>query len=181
MMTTATTTEIKNDLRSGIVQITYEKKDGTINTRKATLNMELIPEKDHPQGTGTPCKDEGYIKYFDVTKQEWRMFHLDRLKEIQVLFKLQTVNEEYEYHTLKFKKLNFEAVKRVAEEVFQAKQLLTTLHLKTALRKEGYWAEQVKVSELMNKVCEEENTWDYLQQAEDDFRLYFPKEEKVAA
>jgi len=174
---------IKNDLRRGIVQVVYTKLNGDVNNRKATLNFDLIPAKDHPKGEEKKAanQDEGYIRYYDLTKWEWRQFHIDRLKECNVLFELAPINEEFEFHTLRFKKLTYEAVSRVATEVFMAKKALTTLSLKTELRTQGYWAEQERVSELMNEVFKKDEAWDYKQQQQDGetFRLYFLREEEV--
>ena len=172
---------IKNDLRRGIVQVVYTKLNGEVNDRRGTLNFDLIPERDHPKGEEkkTANQDEGYIKYYDLTKWEWRQFHIERLKECNVLFELEPVNEEYEFHTLRFKKLTYEAVSRVATEVFRAKKALTTLSLKTELRAQNYWAEQNQVSELMNELFEKDEAWDYKQQDGEAFRLYFLREEEV--
>ena len=170
---------VKNDLRRGIVQVIYTKLNGEVNNRRGTLNFDLIPIKDHPNGNGIPNQDEGYVNYYDLTKSEWRKLHIDRLQEYNVLFELKTINEEFEFHTLKFKKLTYEAVSRVATEVFMAKKALTTLSLKTELRAQNYWAEQDQVSELMNEIFEKDEAWDYKQQDGEAFRLYFLREEEV--
>ncbi|HAS42158.1 MAG TPA: hypothetical protein DCS93_16900 [Microscillaceae bacterium] len=170
---------IKNDLRRGIVQVVYTKLNGEVNDRRGTLNFDLIPNKDHPNGNGTPDGDSGYINYYDLTKNEWRKFHIDRLKECNILFELKTINDEYEFHTLRFKKLTYGAVSRVATEVFMAKKALTTLSLKIELRAQGYWAEQERVSQLMDEIAQKDKAWDYKQQDGETFRLYFLREEEV--
>ncbi|EAY24475.1 hypothetical protein [Microscilla marina] len=48
------------------------------------------------------------------------------------------VNEEFEYHTLRFKKLSYEAVKQQAIVYFDQHKILTTLHLKKVLREASY-------------------------------------------
>ena len=172
---------IKNDLRRGIVQVVYTKLAGEINNRKATLCFDLIPGKDHPKGTGTstPDQDEGYVNYYDISEGGWRKFHIERIKEFNVLFELEPVNEEFEFHTLRFKKLTCEAVKRVAEEYITTDFPLTTLDLKKLLRQQGYWAKQERVSQLMDEVFKKEEEWGYRQQDGEAFRLYFKKEEEV--
>lgn len=172
---------IKNDLRRGIVQVVYAKLNGEVNNRKATLNFDLIPEKDHPKGDEKKAatQDEGYVRYYDLTKGEWRQFHVDRLKECNVLFELEPVNEEYEFHTLKFKKLTYEALKQVAEEVVRQEEHLTTLGLKQELRIRGYWAEQAHVSQLMTTMFEQEGGWHYHEHPSEEFRHYFLRELKV--
>ena len=179
--TSRTIETVKAALRRGIVQVVYKKLNTDTNNRKATLNFDLIPIKDHPKGDEkkNAAQDEGYIRYYDLTKWEWRQFHIDRLKECNVLFELEPINEEFEFHTLRFKKLTYEAVSRVATEVFRVKKALTTLSLKEALRAQGYWAKQEVVSTLMDEVFKKEDAWDYKQPEGEVFRLYFLREEEV--
>jgi hypothetical protein len=172
--------EVKQDLRKGIVQIAYVKLDGTLNNRRATLNFSLIPAKDHPKGDEEvipSAKNEGYVNYYDLEKGEWRKFHMHRLKEIHILFELNPVSEVYEYHTLRFKKLTYEAVKQKAAEYFEQHKILTTLHLKKALREAGYWAVQARVSELMQELATCEADWKFSEQEGEAFRLYYQEVE----
>jgi hypothetical protein len=172
--------EVKQDLRKGIVQIAYVKLDGTLNNRRATLNFSLIPAKDHPKGDEEvipSAKNEGYVNYYDLEKGEWRKFHMHRLKEIHILFELNPVSEVYEYHTLRFKKLTYEAVKQKAVEYFEQHKILTTLHLKKALREAGYWAVQARVSELMQELATCEADWKFSEQEGEAFRLYYQEVE----
>ncbi|EAY31031.1 hypothetical protein M23134_07438 [Microscilla marina ATCC 23134] len=170
--------ELKQDLRKGIAQVAYTKLDGTLNVRKATLNFSLIPLKDHPNGAEyNPPKDKGWVNYYDLDKGEWRKLHIDRLKELNILFELNPVNEEFEYHTLRFKKLSYEAVKQQATAYFNQHKILTTLHLKKALREAGYWATQEKVSELMQELATREVDWNFSLQEGELFRLYYQEEE----
>lgn len=172
--------EVKQDLRKGIVQIAYVKLDGTLNNRRATLNFSLIPAKDHPKGDEEvipSAKNEGYVNYYDLEKGEWRKFHMHRLKEIHILFELNPVSEVYEYHTLRFKKLTYEAVKQKAAEYFEQHKILTTLHLKKALREAGYWAVQARVSELMQELATCEADWTFSEQEGEAFRLYYQEVE----
>ena len=172
--------EVKQDLRKGIVQIAYVKLDGTLNNRRATLNFSLIPAKDHPKGDEEvipSAKNEGYVNYYDLEKGEWRKFHMHRLKEIHILFELNPVSEVYEYHTLRFKKLTYEAVKQKAAEYFEQHKIMTTLHLKKALREAGYWAVQARVSELMQELATCEADWKFSEQEGEAFRLYYQEVE----
>lgn len=172
--------KVKNDLRKGVVQVAYVKLDGTLNSRRATLNFNLIPAKDHPKGDEvvTPsAKNEGYVNYYDLEKGEWRKFHLHRLKEIHILFEINQISEVYEYHTLRFKKLTYEAVKQKAAEYFEQHKRLTTLHLKKVLREAGYWAVQRRVSELMQELATYEAdwkfSWEFNDQEGEAFRVYY--------
>lgn len=70
-------------LRSGVVEISFEKKDGTERMMKCTLAQDNIPEDKLPKGTGQSSNDT-VQKVFDVEKQEWRSFRWDSLKTYNV-------------------------------------------------------------------------------------------------
>lgn len=66
-------------MSTDIVAFSYWKKDGTIREAHGTLNSALIPEDKRPKGDSKPRKPN-YLcfAYFDVDKQEWRSFTLDK-------------------------------------------------------------------------------------------------------
>lgn len=66
-------------LRSGVVKISFEKKDGTERVMMCTLAQDKIPEDKLPKGTGQSSNDD-VQKVFDVEKQDWRSFRWDSLK-----------------------------------------------------------------------------------------------------
>lgn len=70
-------------LRSGVVEISFEKKDGTERVMMCTLAQDNIPEDKFPKGTGHSSNDT-VQKVFDVEKQEWRSFRWDSLKTYNV-------------------------------------------------------------------------------------------------
>lgn len=70
---------IIDQLRNGVVEISFEKKDGTERVMKCTLAQNKIPEDKLPKGTGHSSTDD-VQKVFDVEKQEWRSFRWDSLK-----------------------------------------------------------------------------------------------------
>lgn len=68
-----TAEELKKLLSEGKVKFSFEKLDGTLREAEGTINQEIIPLDQHPQGgkgpTGT-C-------YYDLEKQAWRCIALD--------------------------------------------------------------------------------------------------------
>ena len=68
-------------LRAGVVAVVFEKKDGTERAMKCTLDMGRVPEEDHPKGTGKPGP-ENIVKVYDVEKEGWRSFDIDRVMSI---------------------------------------------------------------------------------------------------
>ncbi len=63
-------------LSSGIVSLTYRKATGEIRNATGTLNMSFYtPSK---KGVRRESKPDT-IKYFDLEKQAWRMFRIERL------------------------------------------------------------------------------------------------------
>ena len=64
------------------VTVTFTKKDGTERTMLCTRNMNLIPEEQHPKGTGKP-KSQWIITVFDLEKGEWRSFNESSVRGVQ--------------------------------------------------------------------------------------------------
>ena len=63
----------KEALHNGVVEFSYEKKDGTIREARGTLNSEVYGSENEPKGTGKKGP-ENIIKYFDLDKEGWRSF-----------------------------------------------------------------------------------------------------------
>lgn len=70
--------EFKESLRNGVVEFSYEKKDGTIREAKGTLNSDIYGEENKPKGTGFEVPDN-IVKYYDLDKVGWRSFNFDKL------------------------------------------------------------------------------------------------------
>ena len=64
------------------ITVTFTKKDGTERTMLCTRNMNLIPEEQHPKGTGKP-KSQWIITVFDLEKGEWRSFNESSVRGVQ--------------------------------------------------------------------------------------------------
>lgn len=69
-------------LRSDVVDIVFEKKDGTERTMKCTLKEDTVV----PYEAKTERKKVGSeenLAVWDVEKGAWRSFRLDSIKEIR--------------------------------------------------------------------------------------------------
>jgi hypothetical protein len=75
-MTTTTTdiSELRTLLSGGyVVNVAFQKKDGTIRKAQITRNLRLIPNTSHPKNVRKV--DPKYIFVFDLDKQDWISFH----------------------------------------------------------------------------------------------------------
>lgn len=77
---TNTVEELRKCLKSGVVNFTYTKKDGTIREAKGTTRMNNIPEENRPKGVRE--SPSGIVNYFDLDKSEWRSFREENFEEI---------------------------------------------------------------------------------------------------
>ncbi len=81
--------EIRERLRQGIVEFSYEyndpKKQALVGNREAvgTLKMDLIPQSDHPKGIKprNPLLEDEQVCYYDLGAGGWRTFKVDLLRE----------------------------------------------------------------------------------------------------
>jgi hypothetical protein len=64
-----------NDLKQGVVDISFRKIDGTIRNMKATLADDLISTKTYSKSSGP----EHVQCVWDVDKDAWRSFRWDSL------------------------------------------------------------------------------------------------------
>ena len=69
--------ELELELRRRVVRFWYRKKDGTLREATGTRRLSLIPEEQHPNGTGH--QPDFLVCYWDVERNHWRCFHRDRL------------------------------------------------------------------------------------------------------
>ena len=72
--------DLLKKLRDGVVEVVFTKKDESTRTMRCTLNMDMIPEEDHPKGTGSPGP-ETIMKVYELEKG-WRSFSVDRILSI---------------------------------------------------------------------------------------------------
>jgi hypothetical protein len=71
-----TVEELKEQLKQGIVEFSYTKKDGSIRLAHGTTKTEIIKEYNaEPKGTSdTKSLNDSVVRYFDIDAQGWRSF-----------------------------------------------------------------------------------------------------------
>jgi hypothetical protein len=77
-MTEASKTLLVETLISGVVQVTFEKHDGTTRVMVCTLKPSYLPEGDSPRGRNIDEVLQS-ISVYDLDKSEWRSFVFDRI------------------------------------------------------------------------------------------------------
>lgn len=76
--------DLYSHLHDGVTHFWYEKNDGTLRSAYGTLDMDIIERHggapDGDSGKKRPFCGVAY--YFDLEKDGWRAFRVDRLREI---------------------------------------------------------------------------------------------------
>jgi len=67
-------------LKGGVCTVTFEKVNGSERVMRCTRDVDVIPTEYHPNGNGKAVS-ENVIAAFDVDKQAWRVFRVDKVKE----------------------------------------------------------------------------------------------------
>lgn len=79
-------------LKTDLVTVRFEKKDGTIREMHCTLMERKIPEEKTPNGKGKKQSLDA-LAVFDIEKQEWRSFRFDSIKQVEW-----SVDKSIEFH-----------------------------------------------------------------------------------
>lgn len=69
-------------LKTGVVEFSYKKKDGSIRKAKGTLKDELLPETDKNDERKKNLSKECFY-YFDLKRDDFRCFLRDNFIEIK--------------------------------------------------------------------------------------------------
>lgn len=80
-MNTEVINNLKSEMRKGVVEFSYTKKDGSTRIAKGTLNFEIMGEENTPK-SGVEYDTETTTRYFDVDSEGWRSFKNDNFLEI---------------------------------------------------------------------------------------------------
>ena len=80
-MNTETIENLKSQMRKGVVEFSYTKKDGSTRIAKGTLNFDVMGEENLPKN-GVSYDSETTTRYFDVNSNGWRSFKNDNFIEI---------------------------------------------------------------------------------------------------
>lgn len=74
---------IKDLLKTDVVTVTFEKKDGTERVMKCTLNPTMLPTTVVTEEKSPRTKNENVVSVFDVENNGWRSFTLRSVKRVQ--------------------------------------------------------------------------------------------------
>lgn len=67
---------IKEQLKNGICEFKYRKKDGSERIARGTRKSDILKENAaEPSGRGT--EKSGVIAYYDIDSEGWRSFKID--------------------------------------------------------------------------------------------------------
>ena len=72
-MNTEAIENLKSQMRKGVVEFSYTKKDGSTRVAKGTLNFDIMGEENQPK-TGIEYNSDTTTRYFDVNSNGWRSF-----------------------------------------------------------------------------------------------------------
>lgn len=84
---------LKEQLKNGVVTVTFEKKDGTERTMRATLSDNYVPQVEEPAllseyDGNIPKKakqlNDSVQSVWDIDENGWRSFRLDSIRRIIV-------------------------------------------------------------------------------------------------
>ena len=74
--------ELKTILGDSVIEITFEKVDGTLRDMNATLNAGYLPEKVQSETAEAKAKADTSLAVWDVQAGGWRSFRWDKLKKV---------------------------------------------------------------------------------------------------
>lgn len=69
---------IRQLLNSGVVNVRFEKRDGSTREMRCTTNPLLIPEGKEPKNVHLTVNSD-QVRVFDLEKNEWRSFNVNNL------------------------------------------------------------------------------------------------------
>jgi hypothetical protein len=73
---------LKEELKNGVVTVTFEKVNGEERTMKATLLSEYLPQEKKTIGETKPRKsNDEVLNVWDVEANDWRSFRIDNVKK----------------------------------------------------------------------------------------------------
>lgn len=76
---------LKGLLHEGVVNITFNKKDGTKRVLKATLKFDKIPQSNQPKNDNPwRTKSDDAQAVYDLENEGWRSFRWDSLVDYEV-------------------------------------------------------------------------------------------------
>jgi len=74
--------DMKQALANCVCTVVFEKVNGEERTMHCTTNVDFIPKDKHPKSSVNGRED--VIAAFDTSKQDWRSFRVDSVREFKV-------------------------------------------------------------------------------------------------
>lgn len=71
--------QVREDLRSGIIEVTFTKADGSLRKMRCTLQEGSYPQ---PEAGKERKEHPNVCVVWDVDLQDWRTFRWDRLQSV---------------------------------------------------------------------------------------------------
>lgn len=71
--------QIKEQMRSGVVWVTFKKVDGTLRTMECTLAEYLLPPT-----SGSRTHNDEVVVVYDIAVEAWRSFRKDSVISVEV-------------------------------------------------------------------------------------------------
>jgi len=71
-------------LSSGIMDVEFVKKDGSLRKMKCTTNINHIPEEKRPTDADGKVINESVMRVYDVEVEGWRSFRVDSVKSFSL-------------------------------------------------------------------------------------------------
>lgn len=78
-----TASDVREILKENIVEVQFEKRDGSIRTMFCTLIKEFLPSKGEYILTQPTEPSENIITCWDLECDDWRSFRLDSVKSLE--------------------------------------------------------------------------------------------------
>lgn len=78
--------ELKADLKSGTMKVTFTKANGETRIMKCTLCEDVIPAEKLPKGTKNVTESKETIPVFDLEASGWRSFRVENVISAETLF-----------------------------------------------------------------------------------------------
>lgn len=76
--------DLNENLKNGIVQVTFTKVDGSTRVMNCTLSENKIPQNDSTSAN-TRKKNDNVCAVWDVDVNGWRSFRYDSVQNIEVV------------------------------------------------------------------------------------------------
>lgn len=74
-----TANDFANQIGSGVYDLEFTKKDGSLRKMRATRQFQLIPQDKHPSGSKEVTTGKGSVPVFDLDLNEWRSVIVDNI------------------------------------------------------------------------------------------------------